>query len=163
MHSKVETAAEFKRVVVNNDYREYKAAPTDLRRAYHLALGLFHLRDWTFWQYRGEPNWPHRTVEHYQKHLQTRCQYFGYMRDLANAVKHAELDPKKKPSIQMIGLANAEVSFGGVQPDAFQSNAFQTRTMIISQTSATHRLEFGKAADCVMSMWNNLFAENRWK
>jgi hypothetical protein len=110
--------------------------------SYHLALGLFHLRDWTFWEHSSEAGWPYGGLNVYQKYLESRCQYFGYIRDLANAVKHAELDPNKgKPSTEMVGLVNTEVSFAAFQSGAFQSNAFQTRTVINSQTSPTDRVE----------------------
>jgi hypothetical protein len=160
--AKVQTAAAFKKVVVDEDYKEYKADLGNLRRAYHLALGLFHLRDWTFSQYGDEPNWLHKTLSDYQTYLEGQSADFGYIRDLANAVKHAELDPKKR-STQMTGLANTEVSSASFQPGAFQSNAFQTRTVIVSQTSPTKNVYFEDAADAVMAMWNKLFADNGWK
>ena len=160
---KIETAVGFKRDVVDLDYAEYKSHPIDLRRAYHLALGLFHLRDWTFWQYKGESGWKHGTLGRYQKYLEKQCSDFGYMRDLANAVKHAELDPTKRPSTEMVGLANTAVSSAGFQSNAFQGDAFQTKTFIVSQTSASQRVAFEQAADAVMNMWNELFRKNVWK
>jgi hypothetical protein len=161
--AKIDTAAAFKKGVVDEDYKEYKSDLGNLRRAYHLTLGLFHLRDWTFWQYGGEPNWPHKTIGDYQTYLDGQSADFGYIRDLANAVKHAELDPKKKPSTQMVGLANTEVSVPAFQSGAVQDNAFQTRTVIVSQTSSTKNVEFEHAADAVMAMWNKLFSDNGWK
>jgi len=161
--AKVETAAAFKRVVVDPEYNDYKSNPTDLRRAYQLALALFHLRDWTHWENDGKPNWPHKTLGDYQTYLEGQCKEFGYIRDLANSVKHAELDAKKKRSTQMVGLANTQVSFAAFQPDAFQNNAFQTQTMIVSQTSPTQQIAFEPAADAVMTMWNNLFSTHGWK
>jgi hypothetical protein len=159
---KVETSSEFKRVVVDQDYSEYKSDPTNLRRAYHLAVGLFHLRDWTFHEYSGGTAFPHKTLGGYQTYLEQRCNDFGYIRDLANAVKHSELDPAKKPSTQMVGLANTQVSFAAFQPGAFQSNAFQTRTVIQSKVSPTDSVDFEGAADKVMTMWNDLFAASGW-
>jgi hypothetical protein len=44
-HNKVETARDFKTIVVDADYEAFKAEPLNLRLAYHLALGLFHLKD----------------------------------------------------------------------------------------------------------------------
>ena len=87
---------------------------------------------------------------------------FGYMRDLANAVKHKELDASKKTSTQMVRLANTEVSMAAFQPGAFQGNAFQTRTVIVSETAPAKHVDFEKAADAVMSMWNKLFATHGW-
>ena len=43
---KIETARDFKSLV-DEDYVAYKEEPFNLRLAYHLALGLYHLRDWT--------------------------------------------------------------------------------------------------------------------
>ena len=157
----VETAAVFKRTVVDRDYADYKAAPSDLRLAYHLALGLFHLRDWTFWEHGDTLGF--KNIGDYQDHLENRCPDFGYMRDLANAVKHAELDPSKKPSTQMVGLANTELSFAAFQPGAFQADAFQTETLIVSKTSPTEHVAFHKAADAVKAMWDQLFEQNGWK
>jgi hypothetical protein len=161
---KVESAVSFKRVVVDPDYADYKVDPINLRRAYHLSLGLFHLRDWTFWEFSGGSNWKYGgTVGAYQTHLEAQCAEFGYIRDLANAVKHAELDPGKKPSTQMIGLANTEISVAAFQPGAFDPGAFQTRTFIVSTTSSTKTIEFEVAADAVKNMWDRIFAVEGWK
>jgi hypothetical protein len=160
--TRVQTARNFKEIV-DEDYAEYKARHSDLRLAYHLALGLFHLREWTFWDAsRADPNWPHKSLNDYQSFLEKSCADFGYMRDLANSVKHVELDPTKKPSTQMVGLANTELAVAAFQPGASQPNAFQTRTMIMSQTAQNQWVEFEPAADAVMQMWNDLFAANKW-
>ena len=160
--TKVQTAGDFKEIV-DEDYLAFKSDPTNLRLAYHLALGLFHLRDWTFWQHGGDPSCPFSSGGgDYQNFLEQQCSDFGYMRDLANAVKHHDLDPRKKPSTQMVGLANTEVSSAAFQPGVFQADAFQTRTMIISQTAPNQWVDFEKAADAVMQMWNNLFVARKW-
>jgi hypothetical protein len=156
--TKIETARDFK-AIVDEDYAAYKAEPLNLRLAFNLALGLFHLRDWTLLQYSGEPNW---RPGDYQLALELRCPQFGYMRDLANAVKHGVLDPKKKPSTQMVGLANTSISHGAFQSNAFQNDAFQTRTYIVSQTAPKEFVDFENAADAVTKMWNDLFTSNNW-
>ena len=75
---KVETAADFKKVVVDQDYADYKSNPTDLRRAYHLAIAPFHLRDWTLAQYKGKPGWPYGQNDgDYQQHLERQCSALG--------------------------------------------------------------------------------------
>jgi hypothetical protein len=161
--TRVSNSAEFKTQVVDQDYAEYKRDPTNLRLAYHLAVSLFHLRDWTFAEHSGTAKWPYGpTVGHYQQALEGNYNDFGYMRDLANAVKHKELDQSKRPSTQMVGLANTEVSMASFQPGAFQSNAFQTRTYIVSETAPAQHVDFEKAADAVMDMWNKLFAAHNW-
>jgi len=157
----VRTASEFKKGVVDPDYRDYKANPLDLRRAYHLALGLFHLRDWTFWQYSETPTWRYRnSVNDYQKELERLCSAFGYIRDLANAVKHAELDVTKKPSTAMIGLAATVISKGAFDRAIFDPRVFQT-SRIVSHVSSS-QVDFDNAADAVMAMWDEMFASNGW-
>ena len=148
--AKVVNSGEYKFQVVDQDYADYKQDPTSLRLAYHLAVSLFHLRDWTFAEHSGAANWPYATT------------IGNYQRDLANAVKHKELDASKRPSTQMVGLANTEVSMAAFQPGAFQGNAFQTRTVIVSETAPAKHVDFEKAADAVMSMWNKLFATHGW-
>lgn len=161
--SRIETAAGFKRLVVDRDYADYKAKPVDLRAAYHLAVSLFHLRDWTFWEHSNAPGWPYpKKLGDYQNALEKVCADFGYIRDLANAVKHAELDPSKKPSTQMVGLANTSISSAAFDSSAFQSDAFQTRTYIVSMTAPSQHVDFEVAADKVMTMWNNVFKTNGW-
>ena len=160
--AKVVNSSEYKFQVVDQDYADYKQDPTSLRLAYHLAVSLFHLRDWTFAEHSGAGNWPYATtIGNYQRDLENLCGDFGYMRDLANAV-HKELDASKRPSTQMVGLANTEVSMAAFQPGAFQGNAFQTRTGIVSDTAPAKHVDFEKAADAVMSMWNKLFATHGW-
>ena len=96
--AKVVNSGEYKFQVVDQDYADYKQDPTSLRLAYHLAVSLFHLRDWTFAEHSGAANWPYATtIGNYQRDLENLCGDFGYMRDLANAVKHKELDASKKP------------------------------------------------------------------
>jgi hypothetical protein len=51
---------------------------------------------------------------------------------------------------------------GAFQSDAFQDEAFQTRTYIVSQTAPEEFVDFEKAADAVMAMWNELFTSNNW-
>jgi hypothetical protein len=134
--------------------------------AYHAALGLFHLRDWTFYEHKGDANFPFADIGTYQTYLKTRCNEFGYMRDLANAVKHAVLDPKKRPSTQMVGLANTEVQAVGAafDPSSFSGDAFDTeiRTIIVSKTSPTEEVEFESAAEGVKQMWDQIFVQFNW-
>jgi CRP/FNR family transcriptional regulator, cyclic AMP receptor protein len=161
--AQVVNSGEYKFQVADQDYADYKQNPTSLRLAYHLAVSLFHLRDWTFAEHSGAADWPYATtIGNYQRDLENLCGDFGYMRDLANAVKHKELDASKSPSTQMVGLANTEVSMAAFQPGAFQGNAFQTRTGIVSETAPAEHVDFEKAADAVMSMWNKLFVTHGW-
>jgi CRP/FNR family transcriptional regulator, cyclic AMP receptor protein len=99
--AKVVNSGEYKFQVVDQDYADYKQDPTSLRLAYHLAVSLFHLRDWTFAEHSGAVNWPYAaTIGDYQRDLESLCGDFRYMRDIANAGEHKELDASKKPALR---------------------------------------------------------------
>jgi hypothetical protein len=157
---KVGTSADFKRLIVDRDYVEYLEHPADLRCAYHLALGLFHLWDWTYWEFSGKPNWPYGSKEEYRAVLEAKCSYFGYMRDLANSVKHAEIN--RNPSTQMEGLASTSIMPGAFDPRVFDPNVFQTEPFIVSRVAPGEVIGFERAAKAVMRMWNAMFAAHEW-
>ena len=76
--AKVVNSGEYKFQVVDQDYADYKRDPTSLRLAYHLAVSLFHLRDWTFAEHSGPANWPYATtIGNYQRDLENLCGDFG--------------------------------------------------------------------------------------
>ena len=158
----IQTAVDYKTHIVDEEYAEFKKREKHLLSAYRLAQALFHLRDWTFNQYAGTPNFRFSSPgKDYQKYLEDQCDKFGYMRDLANAVKHAELDPNMRPSTTMTSLANT-----GVSPGAFSrafSDAFQNRGPIITHIPGSPPIYFAEAADKVKAMWDRLFVEHGWK
>ena len=45
---RIDTPAEFFRVVVETDVAEFEANQTDLRLAYHSCISLLSFRDWVF-------------------------------------------------------------------------------------------------------------------
>ena len=156
----IETAADFKTHIVDEEYAEFKKREKHLLSAYRLALALFHLRDWTFNQYEGTPNfiWSSATKD-YQRYLEKQCDEFRYIRDLANAVKHAKLDPKQRSTL-MVGLSNTGVSPGGFSRD--WSDGFQNRVPIITKIPGSPPIYFSNAADKVKAMWDRLFIEHQW-
>ena len=124
--AKVVNSGEYKFQVVDQDYADYKQDPTSLRLAYHLAVSLFHLRDWTFAEHSGAENWPYSTtIGDYQRDLENLCGDFGYMRDLANAVKHKELDASKKLSTQMVGWQIPKFQWRLSNPAPFKAMHFR--------------------------------------
>jgi hypothetical protein len=77
MIKKVTNSAELKAQVVDQDYAEHKRNPTNLRMSYHLAVSLFHLRDWTFAEHSATANWRYgATLGDYQRALEGHLQRF---------------------------------------------------------------------------------------
>ena len=144
---KVETARDFKKLG-DEDYTAYKVEPLNLRLAFHLALGLFHLRGWTFWHAKKGPDWPFKESDDYQKHLEGQCPEFAHITDLANSVKHVVLNKQRRT--EMVGLASTHVEPPAFSPQLF-SDAFQTRSFITIEIGPDKRVSFEKAADAVMA------------
>jgi hypothetical protein len=51
------------------------------------------------WVARGQS----RGVYHLQKELKARCEYFGLIRDVANASKHLQLDDRRSTTMNDAG------------------------------------------------------------
>lgn len=157
---KISNAVEFKKFV-DLDYADYITNAEDLRKALHLALGLFHLRDWTFSEYEGNISFPFKSVgKDYQQYLEGQCSKFGVIRDIANATKHYTLD--KNPSTKMVSLANVEVTVGAFQSNAFQGNAFPV-SEIKAEVGPNQFEHFEQAAKDVKAMWDRLFLHYGWQ
>ena len=65
------------------------------------------------------------TIGDYQRDLENLCGDFGYMRDLANAVKHKELDASKKLSTQMVGWQIPKFQWRLSNPAPFKAMHFR--------------------------------------
>lgn len=157
----VDNAASFRRVVVERDYADYKSDPLDVRRAYHLALSLFHLSDWTFQEFGQLGNWKFgRDTSVYQGQLEAGCREFGYIRDVANAVKHCVLE--RKTRTQMTGAKDVVVAGAAFDPGAFEASAFQTKSTIVVRIAPNQAVNFEYVADKVKAMWDTLFEREGW-
>ncbi len=97
------TATDFWLEMVVPDCSDYFAAETNLRRALHASISLFHMSDWVFHtheaQVRSAFNFTDRnsTVRPVSKAwefanaLEQQNADFGRIRGIANAAKHLEL------------------------------------------------------------------------
>lgn len=90
------TPDEFYEGFLCEDYADWKAEPTSIRRAFHAAVSAFHLadhycryhqlRDTAFAQRYKEKN--DQGLRDFQETLRRRTPFFKIIQDMANAYKH---------------------------------------------------------------------------
>jgi hypothetical protein len=153
----VQTSVDFFRQVLEPDYRECIAAPADLRKAFHAAASLFHLRDWI-----AATESPNPTKEDLQAKLVARCEFFAIIRDVANASKHLKLI--MKPSTSVTGAADIrsqEIATAAYNV-AGGYNVAGAYGPVLAVVIIPEGVVFAEAAAKVYEMWKEVFREKGW-
>jgi hypothetical protein len=162
--SSVQTAVDFFKQILEPDYRECIAAPADLRKAFHAAASLFHLRDWV--AATGSPNPTKGELKKLQSDLQAklegRCGLFAIIRDVANASKHLKLTIN--PSTSVTGAADirsqeiATAAYGHLGGYGVTGAYGPVLAVVITPEGVV----FAQAAAKVYEMWKEVFREKGW-
>jgi hypothetical protein len=176
MVERIDTYTEFKRSIVEPDFRDFMADRGDLRKAWHCAGSLFHLHDWVYAAHKASIDAKYKFVDdngqtqrvscasHFANSLGQKYPNFQLMRGIANASKHFVLHPVPAGRVNPPGMpshaANVYVSGIAFQRDAFQTHAFQTGDVKL-QTD-TGDVEFAVLAQSVLDMWNQVFNDEGW-
>jgi hypothetical protein len=150
--SYIQTPIEYFKQILDEDYRDFIEAPPDLRRAFHLAASLFHLRDWVA---KAEP----LTKKQLSKLYRRRS--FRIIRDVANASKHLELN---EPSTSVRGagdihLRDIGTAGYGIAGAYGCAGAYGPVLAIVVMPEG---IAFAKAATEAYEMWKEFFRENGW-
>jgi hypothetical protein len=160
----VQTSVDFFRQVLEPDYRECIAAPADLRKAFHAAASLFHLRDWI--AATESPNPTKEELKKLQSDLQAklvaRCEFFAIIRDVANASKHLKLI--MKPSTSVTGAADIrsqEIATAAYNV-AGGYNVAGAYGPVLAVVIIPEGVVFAEAAAKVYEMWKEVFREKGW-
>lgn len=148
--------------VVKPDYEEFTSKPTDLRKAFHIAVSLYHVREWIFSQYRGVPAkvFNCSNSNSFFSHLAGNvCSDLNLVRDIANSQKHFRLtqgSPQVNTATQTVTrstgwgeLPYGEGPYGG------------TPTVVVELNDGTVRA-FSAIAKNVFHMWEQLFQTQGW-
>ena len=94
---KIDTFLLFKSEVVEKDLCDFLADKKDLRKAFHIAVSLFHLADWVYVAKQSDIRKRYTLKD--EKKQKEKAFYdalgeehpeFQSIRDIANAVKHLE-------------------------------------------------------------------------
>jgi hypothetical protein len=173
---RIDTHREFRRSVVEPDFRDFVADKGDLRKAWHCAGSLFHLHDWvyaahkssidakyTFVDDKGQTQ-PVSCAAHFANSLGQKHPDFQLIRGIANSSKHFVLKPVPQGRVNPAGMptyaANVYVSGTAFQRNAFQSNAFQTGDVKLQRDEGD--IDFADLAQSVLDMWNQVFTDEGW-
>jgi hypothetical protein len=172
---RIDTYGEFKRAVVEPDFREFMADRGNLRKAWHCAGSLFHLHNWVYAAHKKSIDANYTFVDdqgraqsvscaaHFANSLGQKYPNFQLVRGIANSSKHVVLHPAPSGRVNPPGMpsaaANTYVSGRIFQPGVFDPKVFQTDDVKLQ--SSTGDIEFAVLAQAVLTMWDELFA-NGW-
>ena len=127
---RVDKYGEFKRSILEPDFRDFMADKGNLRKAWHCAGSLFHLHNWVYAARKSSIDAKYKfvddggqtqsvsRVEHFANALGQKYPDFQLMRGIANSSKHFVLHPVPAGRINPPGMpthaANTYVSGGSL-------------------------------------------------
>jgi hypothetical protein len=171
---RIDTPAEFFRVVVETDVAEFEANQTDLRLAYHSCISLLSFRDWVFnthknkhWMYYGLRKRPFNKATDLQDTLEAENKSFSVVADVANTIKHMVRTDQRRmakpaivetPSIINIGALGLQ----GLNGEMLNGDRLQyiEEWIAVEIDNQTFDLYFCVVA--VRDVWRFLIRENAW-
>jgi hypothetical protein len=160
----METAVDFFEQMVMPDLAEFKSNPTDLRRAFHLASSLFHLRDWVFVNYGHTKGW--KKKEDVQRFAEGKCRHFALIAAIANSTKHLKLrDGSPYRATGVFGAPNtfATITFSpcrlDIDPYSYKEGS---GSAVVIDVGSGAIVRFEAVAEAVFKMWQSLFRSKGW-
>jgi hypothetical protein len=155
-HLKVTNAREFLDEVVIEDFKEFEADATSLRKAFHCALSLYHLHEWVFASHATQLNYS--KARDFDKAL-CASPDFQLIRDIANAAKHMVLtrDPKR-----IAHAANTAVQSTGWGEGNYGQGPYGGGPRVRVHVGPGDFEEFSTVARSVLEMWHQMFVLHSW-
>jgi hypothetical protein len=176
MVDRIATYQEFKRSVVEADFREFMANRDDLRKAWHCAGSLFNLGDWVYAAHKATIDAKYKfvddngrtrpvsRVEEFATALGQTNPDFQLIRGVANSSKHFILKPVPPGRMNPPGMpshaANTYVTSASYDSAAFDSGTFDAGKVKLQ--ASPDDIEFAWLAQSVLDMWNRLFGSEGW-
>jgi hypothetical protein len=185
---RLNTAADFWLEMVEPDCDDYFADETNLRRALHAAISLFHMSDWVFHTHETQvrsaftftdPNGKVRTVsklEDFADALEQRNADFGRIRGIAHAAKHLKLRKVRPVPNAPSHAANTAIQAEFVGADAcgcqqggygwLETGSSQAQygasTRVVLAGPNGNDMEFSNILRSVYGMWKTLKSTHGW-
>lgn len=177
------TAADFWLGMVVPDYNDYLAEETNLRRALHASISIFHMSDWVFHSHKAEVTStfnfadkgkvsPVSEEQHFYTALEQKNDDFGRIRGVANAAKHLELRPKSVRPVPNApshaantALQTEFVGAGGYNCAGAYNHggiAYGASPRIMLAGPNGNDMEFSIILRNVFTMWENLKTTHGW-
>lgn len=141
---RISNLEEYWKAVVLRDIEDHIQDSTDLRKAMHVAISLYHVWDWGK---EGFTDWP----DH--KAFYDRSEDFRYLRDICNAFKHLQLDYDRRQTA-MRSAEDIRRHQGAFDSKAFDNEAFDVSKILIDLGAGRTR-NFTEVIRGVKAMWSD--------
>jgi hypothetical protein len=173
---RIETALEYWELIVKPDYAEFQEDISDLRRAFHCAVSLFHLSDWLYVEHKSQMdrafciddgNGNSRQVRDEKEFASAIVRLhpdFGLIRGIAFAAKHLKLRPKNNPHpATPTHAANVSIQTVGYGHGGFGEGPYGETSRVMLAGPNGNDLEFFALATSTVEMWKNLSGQHGWQ
>ena len=165
--NKIGTAREYFDGVVAYNLQQYKAQPTNLPAAFNLANSLFHMYEW-LWnghetQIKNHYSQNFANNADFNSFVQSSCQSFKHIRDLANASKHMSLNNRASTSAKHITDTEAVSSVWDVDGNWDDNGTWDDRGKwgrgVVVINDGGQNIDFENCADDVHKFWQDLLKQ----
>ena len=173
---RIETALEYWERIVKPDYEEICLQITDLRRAFHCAVSLFHLSDWLYVEHKAQINkeFTFKDVKGKVKQVSDEKEFanalaqlypdFDLVRGIANAAKHLKLRPKTSSHPAAPShAANVSIQVTGYGQGGFGQGPYGGAPRVMLAGPSGNDLEFSALATSTVEMWKKLSQHYDWR
>lgn len=170
----LKTAGDFWSEMVVPDCNEFDKDQTDLRKALHAAISLFHMHDWVFhtytdtvkstFTYTDNDKNKHRVskASQFATSLEQRNHDFGRIRGIANAAKHLQLTDIRPVSNAPSHAANTALQITGYGQGGYGHGPYGGGGRVMLAGPDGNDMEFSLILQSVYEMWARLKQHHDW-
>jgi len=150
----VATAREYFEQVVTYNLQQYKSQPASLPAAFNFASSLFSMHEWMWHTYGNVLGANLRNASDFNKHVQSTCPAFKYIRDLANASKHVSLSSPSTKATHITDTTAIESKWG----EAVYGVSKYGRGVVVIDDGGT-KVDFENTADEAYKYWEGMLGK----
>jgi hypothetical protein len=156
----ISSAEDYFEHVLSLNYRDFFEQPSTFQTAVNLASSLYHFHEWIYHYRRAfvehKFSTAFSTARDFWSYLEKHDGEFGYLRDIANASKHVEID--RNPSTGMTHFANTHITWTGFGLGAYGAGRFGGGPNI-SIDDGGKNVSFDSCAQKLFKFWDALIKE----
>ena len=161
MRDVIRSARDFWTRIAQPDYEDFRDHPTDLRAAFHAAASLYHVVDWIWGDYKGQPLkiFGTQTFAALRDHvIKNECDDLRLLRDVADSTKHFRLDRQSATVPSASGITTRTTGYG---EGGYGEGPYGGAPQVIVELPGGIR-HLTAIAENVHDMWDRLFSEKGW-
>ena len=157
--------------VVLPDYEDFMSDVGNLRKAFHLAISLFHMTDWLYWGNKEhiDANFTFLDKDANSQRVTSEstfsnsiCDYdpdFELIRGIANASKHLKLQRPGQHAASPTNAANTYVTSTGYGVGSYSTGPYGGSPRVRLQGPNNQDIELTDLAGGIRDMWLRLCRE----